>query len=209
MPKLFFDIETVPAPASQHGLLQEILAMRQAKGQDLEETIDSFIGKSGLSGEFGRIVCLAYAIDDGPVEVLWGEETEILEGFWQVAVSVTRFIGHNVLDFDFPFIMKRSRILGIKPSRTISFARFRQDPIYDTMHEWTLWNRPSVSLDTLAKAFGLPTSKDTMDGSEVAGYFAAGRIEEICDYCKKDVVLTRHVYDRMTFGESVGASKAF
>ena len=54
-------------------------------------------------------------------------------------------------------------------------------------------------LDTLAKVFGLPTSKDEMDGSMVADYFKQGKIEEIKKYCMKDVELTRKVYYKMTF----------
>jgi len=202
---LFFDIETVPAGSAQHGMLREILESRQAKGKNTDETFESYLAKSGLSGEFGRIVCVAYALDEADPEVLWGDEREILEGFWSVARNIRRFIGHNVLDFDLPFVMKRSRVLGVKPSwssRTLSFARYRNLPIYDTMREWDLWGNRQASLDMLAKALGLPTSKDLMDGSEVAGYYTAGRIEEICEYCKKDVVLTRQVYKKMTFDET-------
>lgn len=172
-------------------------------GKDAEETFETYLSKSGLGGEFGRIACLAYAIDDHDVEVLWGEEVDIVEGFWKAARGIERFVGHNIYDFDLPFIMKRSRILGVPPSWMPNFARYRQTPIYDTMREWELWANRYVALDTLAKALGLPTSKDRMSGADVASYFEAGRIEEICEYCVKDVVLTRHVYDKLTFGEAV------
>jgi len=114
---------------------------------------------------------------------------------------VDRFIGHNIWAFDLPFIYKRSIINGVKPRRDISFARYRNTPIYDTMMEWDLWNMKTYGqkLDTLAKVLGLPTSKDDMDGSMVWQYFQEGRIDEICRYCMKDVELTRKVYYRMTF----------
>lgn len=197
-----FDIETIPAPESAYEALAELYELKRVKGQAVPATVDEYIASSGLMGEFGRIVCLAYALDDEQTEVLWGDETEILTEFWRLAKDVKRFVGHNVFDFDFPFVYKRSRILGVKPTQQLSFARYRNLPIYDTMREWSLWGRDSVSLHTLARAFDLPTSKDAMDGSEVAGYFAAGKIEEICTYCKKDVDLTRQVYRKMTFGEA-------
>lgn len=205
MNKFFFDIETTPAGSDQHGLLREILEGRQAKGKNTDDTFETYLAKTGLSGEFGHIVCLAYAINDEPVDVWWGEESDILTNFWRAAAGIQRFVGHNVLEFDLPFIMKRSRILGIKPSwssRNLSFARYRNVPIYDTMREWDLWGNRQASLDLLARAFDLPTSKDAMDGSQVAGYYAAGRIEEICEYCKKDVELTRKVYRKMTYNDT-------
>ena len=210
MTRLFFDIETVPAPKEQHALLRDIYAGKKKKaarrGKPFEETFDEYAAKTGLSGEFGRIVALAYAIDAGPVEVLWGDEREIVQDFWKVAKPVTQFIGHNVMEFDLPFVIKRSRVLGIKPTQVINFARYRQVPIFDTMKEWDLWsyNRQS-SLDVLAKALDLPTSKDLMDGSEVDAYYRAGRIQEICDYCKRDVELTRDVYKKMTFDPDLQA----
>lgn len=203
MKKLFFDIETIPAGSDQHGMLRAHLEARQAAGKDPEETFETYLSKTGLGGEFGRIACVAYAVDDGPVEVLWGEETDILTGFWNAAAGIQRFVGHNIYEFDLPFLMKRSRILGVKPSWMPNFARYRQTPIYDTMREWELWANRFVSLDTLAKALNLPTSKDAMSGADVAEYYADGRIEEICEYCKKDVALTRQIYEKLTFGDSL------
>lgn len=214
--QLFFDIETVPAGEELHGVVREVFAAAQAKRAKraqanptadpprTEESFEDYLAKTGLSGDFGRIACLAYALDDGPPEVLWGDEREILEGFWKIVAArgVRQFIGHNIRDFDLPFVIKRSRIHGVKPTWMPSFARYRSDQIYDTMQEWSLWSygQSAVSLDKLAKIFGLPTSKDAMDGSAVWPYYQAGRIEEICEYCKKDVVLTRQVYDKLTFG---------
>lgn len=205
---LYFDIETVPAASTHHEVLREEYESRKRKGRKVEDTFEEYLDRTGLSGEFGRIVCIAYALNEQPVEVVWGEEPQILETFWHQAAVIDRrsdrFVGHNIYDFDFPFIVKRSRILGVPPGHggLPNFARYRQNPIYDTMREWDLWSNRYVSMDLLAKALGLPTSKDLMDGSEVAGYYAAGRIEEICEYCKKDVALTRQIYKKLTWQEA-------
>jgi hypothetical protein len=71
--------------------------------------------------------------------VLSGDEKEILTKFWQVAQGVGQFIGHNIWGSDLPFTYKRAIINGVKP-RSISFARYRSIPIYDTMVEWELWS---------------------------------------------------------------------
>jgi predicted PolB exonuclease-like 3'-5' exonuclease len=108
-------------------------------------------------------------------------------------------VGHNILDFDLRFIYQRSIIKQIKPSREIPFARFRNAPIFDTMQEWSKWGREHISLDLLSRALGIPSPKEGLDGSKVYPYYCAGRLPEICDYCKRDVETVRQVYRRLTF----------
>jgi predicted PolB exonuclease-like 3'-5' exonuclease len=199
--KLFFDIETVPCNTEEREVFLEILKKR-AKNAELDE--ETLFEQTALEGTFGRLCCIGYIKEDGKVEkgVLRGSEKEILTKFWEVAQGVNRFIGHNIWEFDLPFIYKRSIINGIKPRYDISFARYRNMPIFDTLQEWELWGYGSKQkLDTLAKVLKLPTSKDLMDGSEVWKYYQDGRIDEICTYCMKDVELTRQVYYKMTFEE--------
>jgi predicted PolB exonuclease-like 3'-5' exonuclease len=69
------------------------------------------------------------------------------------------------------------------------------------MREWTKWNTQAyINLDTLAKALGFPSSKGgKVEGKNVAKAFEDGRIKEICEYCEKDVEVTRKIYRRMVF----------
>ncbi|HEY8109134.1 MAG TPA: ribonuclease H-like domain-containing protein [Patescibacteria group bacterium] len=206
--KLFFDIETIPAPKQLEPRLKELYELKKAKkatrgSTQTPQSFSAYLRMTSLDGSFGRICCLAYAIDDQEVQALAGDERSILEGFWAQATPDTLFIGHNVFDFDLPFVIKRSRILGVRPSVMPNLARYRSNSAYDTMHEWTGWGRTNVSLHALSVALGLPTSKDDIDGSQVADYFAAGKLDEIVTYCKKDVELTRQVYDRMTFDGTI------
>ena len=203
MIKLFFDIETIPSAEEQKETYIEILKKRNSNGSKTDEEIHE---STSFEGTFGRICCIGVIKEDYKgilhKEVLSGDEKEILTKFWQIAKDVQRFVGHNIWGFDLPFIYKRSIINGVRPRTDISFARYRNTPIYDTMLEWELWNmQKAQKLDTLAKVFGFPTSKDEMDGSEVWQYFQDGKIEEICKYCMKDVELTRKVYYKMTFEE--------
>jgi predicted PolB exonuclease-like 3'-5' exonuclease len=71
------------------------------------------------------------------------------------------------------------------------------------MQEWTKWSMQGrVSLHALAKALGLPSSKDgDIEGKDVAKAYVQGKIKEICEYCAKDVELTRKIYKRMTFSK--------
>lgn len=199
MIKLFLDIETIPSADEHKEKHLEILRLKNTGKND-----DEIHEWTSFEGTFGRICCIGIIKENtsGILQksVFTGDEREILTQFWQTARDVNRFIGHNIWGFDLPFIYKRSIINGVKPRLDISFARYRNIPIYDTMCEWELWNlNRAQKLDTLAKALGLPTSKDEMDGSMVWQYYKDGKIAEISTYCMKDVELTRKVYYKMTF----------
>jgi predicted PolB exonuclease-like 3'-5' exonuclease len=53
-----------------------------------------------------------------------------------------------------------------------------------------------VKLDELSRIMGLPGKPDGIDGSQVEIYFNAGRIQEIADYCKSDVINTYRLWLR-------------
>lgn len=182
-------------------LLKKFWEESQKKGgKDCKISFDNYFRSTSLSGEFGRIFCIGYALDDDPSNCISGDEKEILKEFWKIARDADLFIGHNIMDFDFKFIYKRSIILGIKPSRNLNFARYRSDPIFDTMKEWEKWSNGCVSLHKLSLLFGLASPKEKgIDGSKVYDHFLEGKGEEIVEYCKRDVEATRAVYKKITF----------
>lgn len=194
MKTIFLDIETVPTDLSlqENGLLEAQIQLNEAE----------LIKKLSLSALTAKIICICYAIEPPigcEVQVLQGEETEIINAFWKLATDCNLFVGHNILDFDLRFIYQRSIIHQIKPSRDLPFARFRSAPIYDTMQEWSKWGREHASLDTLSKALSIPSPKENLDGSKVYPYYRAGKLVEIVEYCKRDVDSTRQLYRRLTF----------
>lgn len=203
---LLFDIETLPGEDRQRWEETQGKSVKPRKGEDQADAVERAYRETALDGDFGRIFCIAYCREpprDGPVNVLWGEERQILEKFWEIARDAALFVGHNVFEFDLKFIYKRSIIHRIRPTRELSFARYRNDPIYDTMSEWERWGRgEGITLERLALALGLPSPKEKMSGAEVWDYYQAGRQEEILDYCKGDVDVLRQVYRRMTFTEA-------
>lgn len=192
----YFDIETVPTDKAlqENGLLEAQIKLDEAE----------IIKKLSLSAVTAKIICLCYTIEpsvSGTIEVLQGEETDIIKGFWKIVPDCNLFVGHNILDFDMRFIYQRSVIHNIKPSRDIPFTRFRNAPIYDTMQEWSKWGREHASLDSLSKALGIPSPKENLDGSKVYPYYRAGKLPEIIEYCKRDVASVRAVYKRLTFSK--------
>lgn len=204
MKKLFFDIETLPAPGDKVDLIKSFWEESRKKNGNKElkglNDFDTFFRNTSFQGEFGRIFCIGYAIDSEPSDCLSGDEKEILQKFWGIAKDCDLFIGHNVMEFDFRFIYKRSIILGVQPSKDLNFARYRNNPIFDTMKEWEKWGAQGTSLHKLSIALDLASPKEEgIDGSKVYDYFLAGKGDEICEYCKRDVDATRRVYKRMIF----------
>lgn len=203
--KLYFDIETLPAGPESEPVIREMYEKyRTTSFGPGAKDFDSFFRATSFDGAFGRILCIGYAVDDEPTKVFHADdEKQILKDFWQEAEKAELFIGHNVFDFDLPFIYQRSIVHQVKPLRQIPLRRFTNDIVFDTYQEWTMWSRTHSkgSLDRLAKAFGLPSSKKDIDGSQVYDYFRAGKIKEILEYCKRDVELTREIYKRLTFGK--------
>jgi predicted PolB exonuclease-like 3'-5' exonuclease len=196
---LFFDIETIPTEQflRENGLFDAQMQLDEGE----------IIKRLSLSAATAKIVCLGYAVEpplDGPVEILEGEESTIIESFWRLATEANLFVGHNIFDFDLRFIWQRSIIHQIRPSREIPFARYRNYPVFDTMHEWSRWGRGNVSLDFLARTLGIPSPKECLDGSKVYPYYRAGKFSDICDYCKCDVDTVRKVYRRLTFAQPAG-----
>lgn len=221
MRRLYLDIETIPAGDNHHESLRFLFEKKKAKKTKKEGCKDytdfeQYLLGTSFDGSFGRILCIAYAIDDNPVECLNsdGNETKMLEEFWKIVDSISiparnpqwpdygvQFIGHNVIDFDMRFIYQRSIVSKIKPAYNLNFARYKDYPMYDTMKEWSKWSMNSVGLEHIALALGIPTPKDGIDGSQVFDFYKAGKTKEICEYCKRDVECTRAVYKRMTFSD--------
>lgn len=209
MKRIFVDIETLPPDkgSAATGVKAEIDACS-----------DDEFRRLALDGDYGRVLIIGLLIEhDGEViqRGLLGrerqtmmfhlDEARTLRSFWKLLKGFNAhrdlIIGHNVFDFDLPFIYKRSVIGRVRPSVELSFARYRAQPIFDTMHQWNKWSpRKYVSLDRLAKVLGLESSKGQgMDGSRVYDKFCAGCHSEIADYCLRDVDLVRAIYYRMVF----------
>lgn len=197
MVKLFLDIETIPLAD------QDLWALRESY-EDTQPTasFDEYVKMTALSGEWGRIFCIGYAIDHSPPQVLCEREEDMLVKFWNLAKDAERFIGHCILEFDLPFIYRRSSVLKIEPSVWLTPAK-RDVMVHDTKLLWKWWNKGAhvrSSLEHLATYFGLPSPKAGMSGKDVYDYYLRGRLDEILDYCKKDVDTTREIYKRLAIG---------
>jgi len=147
-------------------------------------------------------VCIAMLIDDGvcPTElaVTNEDETQMLTEFWSTIYPTDVLVGHNVLEFDIPFIRQRSWIHSIRPSRVIDTRRFYTVDVQDTMQIWTNWGfKKGVSLDALSAALGC--GQKIGHGMDVAGWWAMRDLRSIREYCLQDCWIAYQVYCRLTY----------
>lgn len=209
MRRIFVDIETLPPDKGSIGVSVQ---------EEIASCSDDDFRRLALDGDYGRVLTIGLNIEHGDKIIHRGllgrerqtmmfhlDEARTLRAFWKLLKAFNPhrdlIVGHNVLDFDLPFLYKRSIIHCVRPSVELSFARYRSQPIFDTMQQWNKWSpRKFVSLDRLAKVLGLESSKGQgIDGSRVYDKFCAGCHGEIADYCMRDVTLVREIYYRMSF----------
>ncbi|HKP47762.1 MAG TPA: ribonuclease H-like domain-containing protein, partial [Pyrinomonadaceae bacterium] len=112
--------------------------------------------------------------------------------------EMDELVGHNILGFDLPFIFQRCLVHCISAKRLVDMREYNVRGVFDTMHHWWLGAKRFVSLDDIAWALGIESSKTaTAEGSKVFELYQAGKLAEIREYNLNDVRVTRKVYERM------------
>jgi DNA polymerase elongation subunit (family B) len=222
---VFLDIDTLPPHEDLRKQLSPIkvrkLLRKRGKVEvdESAECTEEEFRSLALHAEYGRVLSVGVIIErDGEIihrGVLGRErqtmmfhldEVRTLRGFWKLLkgfnVSRDLIVGHNIISFDLPFIEKRSLINRVQPTIKLSYARYRNQPIYDTMQVWGHWNLQYISLTDLAEVLKIGITKtEGMDGSRVYDRFCEGCHQEIADYCLQDVELVRAIYYRMEYPE--------
>lgn len=133
-------------------------------------------------------------------------ERAIVRDFWSFLRSEdcrgAHFVTFNGRMFDFPFLMLRSAVLGIRPSvNLMEGARYGNANHTDLLDKFT-FNMPQsigatrrYNLDFLTKAFGITSPKSQgVHGGNVAALYAEGQYVTVAEYCLRDVVATWQLY---------------
>ncbi len=130
-------------------------------------------------------------------------EKEMLEKFWEGAKSYGEFIGFNSRAFDIPFMMIRSAIHGVKPSKNLLSNRYLNSQIFNAKHidlldQLTFYGavyRRKGGLHLWCRAFGIKSPKaEGVKGDDVAGLFKSGEYLKIAKYNVGDLRATRELY---------------
>lgn len=224
---LFFDIETASSSPDYQTLDPELQSLWDHKASywiksDLEAGAtdvfsDLYRKKAGIYAEFGKVVCISMGIlimekDDIKElrlsSISGSEEKALLTAFAQLIdkyygdPSKDYFCGHNLKEFDVPYLSRRMVIQGIPLPKMLDISGKKPWEIthlLDTMEMWKFGDfKNYTSLKLLAYVLGIPSPKDDIDGSMVSQVFWEEKnIDRIREYCEKDVKTTVQVYLRL------------
>ena len=206
---LFLDIETVPCSPSFEDLdvtFQNLWTEKTAWQRKEEYTPAEFYKlKAGVTAEFAKIICISVGYlfvekneNHFRIKSFYGDdEKQIITDFnellnSQFSKKQHQLCAHNGKEFDFPFIARRTLINGLKLPALLDIAGKKPWEVnhLDTMELWKFGDyKHYTSIKLLAALFNIPTPKDDIDGSKVAGvYWNDKDLERIKKYCQKDTL---------------------
>lgn len=225
---LFLDIETVPQNEFFSDLVEETQELYTEKTQYQrkdEITPDEFYERAGIWAEFGKIICISvgyFIIRNAErqfrTKSIIGDEKELLEEFNNLINThfsnpAFVFCGHNIKEFDIPYLCRRMLINGIQiPEKLQLFGRKPWEiPHLDTLELWKFGDyKHYTSLKLLTHVLGIPSPKEDIDGSEVRNvYYNEKDINRIKKYCERDVIAVAQVLLRMRNESVLSESEIF
>jgi hypothetical protein len=214
------DIETVPQVSDRGQLpdnLKKLFADKISKtvpeNYNANEVYDQ---KAGILAEFGKVICISTAFffkDKGDriclkIKSLSGhDEADLLRQFVTLTDKFYSyrkkffFAGHNIREFDIPFLCRRMVINNIQLPTYLHIygAKPWEIMMVDTMQWWKFGDHKNyTSLHLLASILDIPTSKDDIDGSMVQHvYYKENGLQRIVEYCEKDVIVVARLIQRL------------
>lgn len=232
MPTLIFDIETVGEDfESLDETSQDVLTrwIKRESGNNEEYTaaladLKNGMGFSPLTGQIVAIGVYDGEREKGAVyfqsspkkqEKSFEEdgykfeamtEKEMLQKFWGVVEKYDTFVTFNGRQFDVPFLMVRSAVHGIRPTKNLLANRYlsyqpghaRHIDLFDQLTFYGAM-RKKGSLHLWCRAFGIESPKaQGVDGDDVKALFDTGRGADIARYNSRDLRATYELYRRYT-----------
>ncbi|MBL0355758.1 MAG: ribonuclease H-like domain-containing protein [Chitinophagaceae bacterium] len=212
---LIIDIETVSQQkdfASLHADWQKL--WEEKVKYSLPETVmadEYYPQRAGIMAEFAKVICIsmAYFKKQGNEHVLrvksvYGHnEKELLENFISTVNQLESvnnkwsFTGHNIKEFDIPFLCRRLVINGLSIPDYLNFQNMKpwETNMVDTFQYWRFGDyKHYTSLKLLAATLDVPSPKDDIDGSQVGEvYWKENNLERIVTYCQKDVATVANI----------------
>jgi len=176
-----------------------------------------YMKNAALHPEFARIIVISIGQiqfdDEGNplVEKIRSfykhEEYEFLSEFMGTCQSIfnanpsVKFVGHNIKNFDFPFLIKRSIVNGILTPHQFHLQNKKpwENCLIDTYDIWKFAGWNSASLDLICNTLDVPSPKTTMKGDETTTEYWKGNLEKIKTYCEADVKSTMNVMLKMAY----------
>lgn len=130
-------------------------------------------------------------------------EREMLKNFWEGAKNYNEFISFNGRSFDVPFLMLRSAINKVRPTKDLMSNRYLGSQKYDAKHidlldQLSFYGavRHRRSLHLYCYALGIKSPKaEGITGDDVARLFREKKYKEIARYNSWDLIATKELYE--------------
>ncbi|MBA2249613.1 MAG: ribonuclease H-like domain-containing protein [Chitinophagaceae bacterium] len=167
--------------------------------------------RAGIMAEFAKVVCISMGFfrkennsQQLRIKSFYSDdEKEVLEGFTQTLKQLQAannkwcFTGHNIKEFDIPFLCRRLLVNNLPIPSFFDFQNMKpwETPVVDTLHLWRFGDyKHYTSLKLLAAALGVPSPKDDIDGSMVGHvYWSEKDLKRIAFYCQRDVATVANI----------------
>ena len=212
---LFIDIETVSQSASFNSLNEEWKQLWEEKvNRSLPENVsvgEYYPQRAGIMAEFAKVICISIGYFKKEmttcqlrIKSIYGDdEKELLQSFIQTVNQLEAsnnkwsFTGHNIKEFDIPFLCRRMLINDLTIPAYLDFQNMKpwETNLIDTFQYWRFGDYKNfTSLKLLAAALNVPSPKDDIDGSMVGDvYWKEKNLQRIAIYCQKDVVTVANI----------------
>lgn len=212
---LIIDIETASCAPDFESLTPQWQALWTEKvGKSQSDDIDPgtlYGQKAGVMAEFSKVICMgvAYFIKEKEeyrletFSLANESEREVLVALiallhhLKTLQSGWRLAGHNIREFDVPFLCRRFLINGLPIPAPLDFQNKKpwETNLVDTFQYWRFGDyKQFTSLSLLAAALSIPSPKDDLDGSKVGEVFWKEKnLARIETYCRKDVITVANI----------------
>lgn len=221
---LFLDIETVREHKTYEDFAQvrathqwERVAKRHMADENLTPA-EAYERKAALYVEYGMIVSICVgnfdsdfnhkigALSDPNEKVLLEKFADYLNKYYQ-KFPETIICGHNIKEFDLPYIIKRMIKYKIRiPAilKNYMSAKSWDQKATDTLYDWRMAGPRFMSLDGIAEYLGIESSKTgEVTGEGLGEYYwnhpdsPEVKIQKINTYCKADVRVSMELAKRL------------
>ena len=203
------DIESVPAYPEFNTVPEGFRELYLKKSERLkaehENEEEQYFNHAGIYAEFGKIICISVGIfnmkeelhfriksiynDDEKLLLL--EFSELLNQHYSRSRRF-QFCGHNIREFDIPYLCRRMLIHGLTLPAILDISGKKPYEIamLDTMQLWRFGDYKNfTSLKLLAALFDIESPKDDIEGKDVGRvYWQEKDLSRIVTYCQKDVL---------------------
>lgn len=228
MSTLIIDIETVGEKFDELDVTtQDVLTRWIKKESESEEEyrvaledLKNWLGLSPLTGEIIVIGVLDFEKNKGAVyfqapgenikefeedniKYKQCSEKEMLESFWKGALQYSDFVSFNGRSFDIPFLMIRSAIYGIRPTKDLMRGRYLYQQTSDAKHidlldQLSFYGavRRRGNLHLWSRVFGIKSPKaEGITGDDVGKLFYEKKFLDIARYNVRDLQATAKLYE--------------